>query len=652
MNNIICLLIGFFMFSAPLSAQHVSATGTRGIRSAGQACQIALRLWEAQRASRADVTEKIRIDTLRRAYLCRADRKFVLVSSVEDEPEILGYGRLLSANDDVSVRSLSSMPLPLQAMLNTAVRPASFMPYPPQGANWHAVSPLLTTVRHQEAPYNRDCPYYRFDNGTLYDKHPCVVGCVATAMEQILTYYRREYTLLDTLKGWTTPHYDIPDILPGPTVDTRLIRDNYDVGPSSEESIDAVARLSYYLGVSCHMSWGIESSGAQSVRLAEPLRRVFGLPYVNYLDAYKYEPSAFWNYLAAEIMASRPVYYAGSLMRTGGHAFVLDGLDADGLFHVNWGYGGDFDGYFRLDVLAHPQPLADRRDQYVESGFFCNQEAITLCPDPVTDLLPPDTLARTGREVVVDSLYTAMVPVTGCHTPMFLHLRNTADVPLNASFAFLLNAPGDTALVRQADCIAFTGRNLRPGERDTLCVHAVFGRAGDVLLSVTPDGEQIIKTVPLKVADGGTDEVEADVPVVSFEGETTAVVRQRFTNPSATERAAHYFIYDLLDCVSQTSAQVLHYVYVAPGGEAEDSVRFAGLVPGRPYTLRLRRRWPVVQTLDFTMPGASSVPGIITDTAERSAEWYSLDGRRVARPECSGLYLRRRGNVVDKVFLP
>ena len=40
-----------------------------------------------------------------------------------------------------------------------------------------------------------------------------------------------------------------------------------------------------------------------------------------------------------------PIYYSGS-GQNGGHAFVLDGYDNEGRFHVNWGWGGSFDGYF------------------------------------------------------------------------------------------------------------------------------------------------------------------------------------------------------------------------------------------------------------------------------------------------------------------
>lgn len=636
----VVLLLGMLLL--PVSLRARAEDGELPRRTFSEARAIALRHLAPSAASRSLASAaSLSVDTLRRAYLFTSGGRFVLVSASAADPAVLGYGTAPSA--------VRPMPAPLSAMLGSASRrPAAA--YPPAGAVWTPVAPLLTTVRHQESPYNRYCPHYRSASGYVYPE-PCVVGCVATAMEQILTYYRRTYVLADTLHGWTTSRYTIPDVLPGAVIDTRLIRDNYDLPGATEEEIDAVARLSYYLGVACHMNWGVDSSGAQSSRLAESLGAAFGLPYVNYLDSYQYAPADFWNYLAAEIIRRRPVYYAGSIMRTGGHAFVLDGLDADGLFHVNWGYGGDYDGYFRLDVLSHLQPEPDRLGEYVESGFFCNQEAITVSPEPCPEALVPDTLERTGLELAVDSLILPLSPVTGCPTPVILHVRNASAQPLTATLALLLNLPSDTSFVRQADCLAFTGRTLTPGQRDTLLVHLLFPRPGAHLLSATADAVRLLRTVSVSVLEGGTDEVEAGETSVRFEDGTAAVLTQHYRNPSATERAAQSFVYDLLDETAQTDVAVHRYIYLPPDSAATDSVRFRRLVPGRSYTLRLRRRWPVVSSFRFTVPAASAVGELGAEGAAVSEEWYGIDGRRVSPPLRPGVYLRRRGTVVTRHYV-
>ena len=171
--------------------------------------------------------------TMPTGYVFGHANEFVVVATDNCLPEILGYGttqrspsilspttRSTEANLPPALRALLAAPLKLRATGNRT--------YPPEGAQWQKVAPLLTTTRHQYAPYNAACPYWTDTDGKVSEQR-CIVGCVATAMEQILTYYRRTYTLCDTLQGWKTEHYTIDDVLPGKTVDSRLIRDHYEL---------------------------------------------------------------------------------------------------------------------------------------------------------------------------------------------------------------------------------------------------------------------------------------------------------------------------------------------------------------------------------------------------------------------------------------
>ena len=66
-----------------------------------------------------------------------------------------------------------------------------------------SVEPLLEGwVRHQDAPFNNRCPRWS-DKGTLSEDR-CKVGCVATALEAVVSYYGREITLRQQLEGWST----------------------------------------------------------------------------------------------------------------------------------------------------------------------------------------------------------------------------------------------------------------------------------------------------------------------------------------------------------------------------------------------------------------------------------------------------------------
>lgn len=578
---------------------------------------------------------------------------FVLTSADDRLPAVLGYGTWaghtvpaglldLIAACDVRLRQCGA-----DAPVADLSAPQTVEPVPP----------LLTTVRHQGAPYNAACPRYRYSDGTLSDE-PCVVGCVATALEQIITYYRRNLVLRDTLHGWSTPNYDIADIMPGTAVDTRLILDDYDVQAYTQEQADAVARLSYYCGVAARMNWTPGSSGTRLLPLLEPLQRAFGFGFVHYADSYRYTPTAWEQMLGAEISAGRPVLLTGFAPAMNGHAYVIDGRDDDGFFHVNWGEGGTYDGFFRLDILHPAEPKHDLTSDGATEGLSINLEALLLHPDSIAPALP-DTIIRTGSEIAVDSVCFEATPETGKYTPMRIYFRNTSDVALTTPFEIFTNAPGDTALFDQADFIALTTVTLKPGERCERLVPVTFGQSGERVLRLSPDDEAIVFARPLHVAAGRAPELQFDVPEVSFPEPGTAVVRERVAN-IGSERAGHRVAVEVArqadgatNFAAEGTTNVANhaaYVYTPAGQSDVLEMRFRGLEVGAAYTLTVRCPWTPQQTLTFVVPDADT--GLSAPVAPAVGElWYTPDGRRVALPDVPGLYLRRRGGRTEKVFV-
>lgn len=581
----------------------------------------------------------------RAAYLfTAADGRFVVTAADEALPAVLGYGH----------SGVGELPPALTLLMEQQERSVTLTPAATlvrtmeQG---EPVAPLLAAVRHQKAPFNNACPYYLHSDGTLSQER-CLVGCVATALEEVISYYRRPVVLLDTLHGWSTKRYDIPDVLPGTSVDTRLILDRYDEGQYTEEEADAVARLSYYCGVAAKMNWGVGESGASIYRLVEPLKRAFGYGYVHYLDSYQYTPSDWWQMMAREVRNGRPVLYAGYLMQMGGHAFVLDGLDAEGYFHVNWGYGGYYDGYFLLDVLNAFEPKEDPTEVGATNGFFCNHQALLLHPDALQEQLP-DTLERDGGEMVVDSIRFLQHPEAGKFTEMLLHLRNTSLLPLTTPFELFTNAPTDTALFQQADYLGLTGYIMQPGERRSVRVHVKCNKAGERIFGVSPDDVRILYQTPIMVADYREVKPVYGEPQLSFPEENHMQVRLLVDNSASPGRLGHYITYELLEGEfdkEKEGTRHARYLYTPAGATETDTVSFKALRPGATYTLLVRQPWAIVQQLTFTMPEPSGVQ-LPMDAAPAPTSWYSLDGRRMDRPLRPGIYLRRKGNQVEKIFL-
>lgn len=554
--------------------------------------------------------------------------RFALMAADDRWPEVLAYGSCPAGNT-------AAVPTFLTPWLQLYDRRyKSGLATAAEAYDGPVVAPLLSAVRHQLAPYNNLCPYYTFDDGTVSPER-CVVGCVATALEEVISFHRPVVTLQDTLAGWTTAHYDIPTVYAGATVDTRLVRDNYDIpGTYTEAEAEAVARLSLWLGMAVKMNWGPASSGASLHRAEEPLRRAFGFPYVHYADSYKYTTTDWLRMLRGEIQAGRPVCYAGSAMRLNGHAFVLDGLDADGLFHVNWGVDGDYDGYFRLDLLNAAEPAWDLTPTGAYEGFFCNQEAVLLSPYAVETVLP-DTLSRTGFEVRIDSVVVSLSAEVGKITPLTLHLTNTSDLDLTTPFEVFTTLPTDTALFAQGDYAGFTGIRLEPGQFATLPFMARFDAGGERTMHFSADDAHIVFSTPISIVTGTPADLSFAEPQLSFPAEGVVEILQTITNAPEAGRAGSLVTYEVIraDITGDHNGPAHTDYCFLPAGESEtDTITFSGLIPGETYRLMVRHPWTVQREVTFTMPG--SVSGLTAPVADPtvSPQWHDLQGRPTQAP--------------------
>lgn len=212
-------------------------------------------------------------------------------------------------------------------------------------AAWTPIEPLVKTQWNQLAPYNKLCPTV---GGTT-----CPTGCVATAMAQVINaigYYGGKGTNTYTPSAVGKPlTFDFASYTP----DFSKLLSNYTaagVQPTDDE-VNEVAKLMLACGVAVNTGYNARSSGA-----GEPvsgLKRFFGYDDSSVTLRRANFTSAEWEGIAyGQLAAGRPLYYGGT--GSGSHAFVVDGYLGDGLFHLNWGWGGLSDGYFALSAL-NPQ---------------------------------------------------------------------------------------------------------------------------------------------------------------------------------------------------------------------------------------------------------------------------------------------------------
>ena len=266
---------------------------------------------------------------------------FVIVAGDDRAEPILGYGEgTLDMND---------LPCNLRCMFAQYKEQMEWLLANPGAkvgrnipVNDVTIAPLLSSNWSQSKPYYNQCPIFQGEYS--------VTGCVATAMAQVMYYWRYpEYA--PSLSGYRTRSHSINvPSLPGKALDWDNMLDDYAATPYTDVQSDAVATLMRYCGQAVRMDYSPMGSGAYVNQQLSAMKR-FGYNPGSEQVAKNYLTYDDWDaLLMAELLAGRPILYAANDPGAGGHAFVLDGY-YDGKYHINWGWGGNYDGYFALGAF-------------------------------------------------------------------------------------------------------------------------------------------------------------------------------------------------------------------------------------------------------------------------------------------------------------
>ena len=226
----------------------------------------------------------------------------------------------------------------------------------PQSRNAKAaVNALIATSWNQYPYYNIKCPSDQSLPSRL-EGHT-TTGCVATAMAQIMKYW--EYPETGTgNKSYRSQRYGT---LSANFANTTYEWDNMPnklTSSSTSTQKNAVATLMYHCGVAVEMDYnndGQGGSGAYTLDMGggrpsaeKAFKTYFG--YASTVSGKKssaMSTSAWKSLLKSELDNKRPMLYRGESSQ-GGHAFICDGYDSNDLFHFNWGWGGQENGFYAL----------------------------------------------------------------------------------------------------------------------------------------------------------------------------------------------------------------------------------------------------------------------------------------------------------------
>ncbi len=269
-----------------------------------------------------------------------------------------------------------------------------------------AVGPLLTSSWHQAGPYNRDCP--EGDGGR------CLVGCVASAMAQIVNYWQWPPHGAGSLSyiwdgdnscGDDGYQQQISADFSDPYDWDNMI-DSCENGCWQADS-SALAELGYETAVAMQTQFGVCNSAANVTEALEAYREHFSysssaeIVYRNSMYSYQWD-----SILTDEIDAGRPVHYF-----IPGHSVVIDGYNPNGLeseFHINYGWGGPFSAWYILDSI----PRLSKNDKMTSNDYaIINIRPQTRPVLSITDVAIIDSLGDSDGHADVGETFEVAIRV-------------------------------------------------------------------------------------------------------------------------------------------------------------------------------------------------------------------------------------------------
>lgn len=236
------------------------------------------------------------------------------------------------------------------------------------------ILPLLTCEWNQSSPFNQSCPIYTSSNGT---KTRTYAGCVAVAMGQIIYFYRNR---MPSKTQVAIPGYSgagkvsISTVKAGTAFNWSKMFDKYTYETTSDQ-LTAVGNLLLYAGQAVTSNYGIEATSASCNNVISAMSKYFGFSSnARFVNRASYSYAQWEDMLINELMNARPIFYNGVSYYLN-HAFVIDGYDGMGYFHVNYGWGGRSDGYYSLNIF---NTESDKGGDGAVDGyaFLAKQQAI------------------------------------------------------------------------------------------------------------------------------------------------------------------------------------------------------------------------------------------------------------------------------------
>ena len=610
-------------------------------------------------------------------YVFTNTDKGFLVTPADDcaGEAVLGYGDVMG----------EALPPNMQAWLDEYARQIEWLRDNPEAVQTPAphrsvpyrkpIAPLCKSLWGQAEPYNGQCPEVGGQRS--------VTGCLATAMAQIM--YQHAWPAKGTgsvtynwkVGGTTyTDSFDFENT----GFDWYNMQDDYS-GSYTENQAKAVATLMHACGVASYMQYSPSSSGSSEYYGAQGL--IDNLNYNKALAVYKrnwFDNSTWEDMIYTELEEHRPVLYCGVTSRDEGHAFVCDGYSSNGFYHINWGWTGLADGYYVLSMLnptvqGTGGAVSGMPYNYKQSAvigirpYVFNSE---LTPMMYHEGLVPDKWSYSASEdinfenafysfglgTIVYDLALACKKSDG--SVNYETIATDLDIDLLCGFASL-SLPASLFPDGEYDCYFAFRRSGTSDWQPFYCdlsnrstIHLVKDSSTVTLSEALYTDDEavnysvyILEVTPQTSSDGSkyypghTYDIFALIMATSDAEVYVAPVLCR-QNGNDNELL---HMGDAVKCILSTNREQDLTPSLTIPAEVAEGEAFLGVAEIEESTGKIVN---LLTTKLITVEEESALPSNIVDVTP--AEYFTLQGVKVATPVPGGLYLRRQGEKVEKVL--
>ena len=222
--------------------------------------------------------------------------------------------------------------------------------------------PFLRTAWDQSTPYNNDCPLITYiDRNGEERTARTLAGCSTISSGQIMNYFgycntitlnnlkcKHDYTGKDYFRSFTSPYFAENST----TISNFEYTPNFDLIAYDDNEM---AKFIVGIGFAQQATFGDSATSTNYQKQLDALTKKFGYTAIRYEDIKSFTDEHLVDALKSAIPVMIDGCEPGELI---GHSYIIDGYQDEGIVHIDYGWGGNSNGWFNFGKIDYSQDVA------------------------------------------------------------------------------------------------------------------------------------------------------------------------------------------------------------------------------------------------------------------------------------------------------